>query len=60
MTDEFKKAMEAAKTREEMLAIAREFGHELGTFSDAELDAVAGGKGALCECVDAEHNCVKC
>ena len=45
LTDAQKKAVEAAKTPEELLAIAQEAGFEL---SQDQLDAIAGGKGSWC------------
>ena len=42
LTDEQKKKVEAAKTPEELLAIAKETGYEL---TAEQLEAVAGGKG---------------
>ena len=41
LTDEQKKKVEAAATPEDLLAIAKEAGHEL---SMDQLDAIAGGK----------------
>lgn len=46
--DELKKALEAAKTEEEKLAVAREYEHELKTLSDKELNEVAAGISLVC------------
>ena len=40
LTDEQKKKVEAAQSPDELLAIAKEYGHEL---SFEELDAISGG-----------------
>ena len=42
LTDEQKKAVEAAKSPEELLAIAKEAGYEM---TPEQLEAVAGGQG---------------
>ena len=47
LTDEQKKKIEAAKTPEELLAIAKETGYEL---TAEQLEAVAGGKGCTWHC----------
>ena len=45
LTDDQKKAVEAAQTPEELLALAKEVGYEL---SPEQLENVAGGKGKWC------------
>ena len=45
LTEEQKARARECKTPEEMLALAREEGYEL---SDAELEAVSGGKSWVC------------
>ena len=53
LTDEQKKKVEAAKTPEELLALAKDSGYEL---TAEQLDAVAGGHAWTCpyedECPD--------
>ena len=50
LTDEQKKKVEAARTPEELLALARETGYEM---TPEQLEAVAGGK----SCWDCPENC---
>ena len=48
LTDEQKKKVEAAKSSEELLAIAKEYGHEL---TPEQLEAISGGSfWCLSEC----------
>ena len=48
LTDEQKKKVEAAKSPEELLAIAKEYGHEL---TPEQLEAISGGSfWCLSEC----------
>ena len=43
LTDEQKKLVEAAKTPEELLALAKEAGYDL---TPSQLDVICGGKGS--------------
>ena len=55
LTDEQKKKVEAAKTPEELLALAKEAGYEL---SPEQLEAIAGGNsGGWCHLC--EGNCIE-
>ena len=45
LTEEQKEKVKAAQTPQELLAIAREYGHELST---KELEAVSGGSSFWC------------
>ena len=55
LTDEQKKRVEAAKTPEELLALAKEAGYEL---SPEQLESVAGGGGSdWCSIFCARHTC---
>ena len=55
LTDEQKKAVEAAQTPEELLALAKKTGYEL---SPEQLEAVAGGDGSSwCTIFCPDHDC---
>ena len=55
LTDEQKKAVEAAQTPEELLALAKKTGYEL---SPEQLEAVAGGDGSSwCTIFSPDHDC---
>ena len=54
LTDEQKKKIEAVKTPEELLAIAKEAGYEL---SADQLEAVAGGGSDWCSIFCSNHTC---
>lgn len=53
LTDEQKKRVEAAKSPEDFLAIAREVGYEL---SQEQLDSMSGG---WTPCTDLSSRCIK-
>lgn len=55
LTDEQKKKIEAAKSSEELLAVAKEAGQELTL---DQLDAIAGGKWCPAKDCLSQHNCI--
>ncbi len=54
LTDEQKKKVSAAKSSEELLALAKEAGYEL---TQSQLDAVSGGSWCV-DCLDGSRPCV--
>ena len=56
LTEEHKKKVEAAKTPEELLAVAKETGSEL---SEEQLESVAGGKWCSSQCEHCSHGSCK-
>ena len=57
LTDEQKKRVEAAKTPEELLALSKEYGHEL---TQEQLDAIAGGDVGWCDDCGKDCGMVAC